>query len=105
MQHCTQQKDYYLDIVNSNSEISATELVVAINDLGIMLLENKQISTMYDQFSTFSRIALIDFIEDKAIYAAPGMKQFLHSDAINNKNGRSYSLVPKLPHAKILNGK
>ena len=71
-----------------------------------MLLENKQISTMYDQFSsTFSRIALIDFIEDKAIYAAPGMKQFLHSDAINNQNGRSYSLVPKLPHAKIFKWK
>tara|TARA_B100002051_G_C16729429_1_gene637330 strand:- start:298 stop:2316 length:2019 start_codon:yes stop_codon:yes gene_type:complete len=106
VQHCTQQKkDYYLDIVNSNSEISATELVVAINDLGIMLLENKQIFTMYDQFSAFSRIALIDFIEDKAIYAAPGMKQFLHTDAINNKNGRSYSLVPKLPHAKIFKWK
>ena len=96
VQHCTQQKDYYLDIVNSNSEISATELVVAINDLGIMLLENKQISTMYDQFSTFSRIARLILLKIK-LYMPPGMKQAPHSDAINNQNGRSYSQNVKAP--------
>lgn len=106
MQYCSEQvKDYYLDLVNSNSEIKAAGLVVAINDLGIMLLENKQISSMYDQFSVFSRIALIDFVDDKAIYAGPGMKQFLSSEAITNKDARFYSLIPKLPHTKIFKWK
>lgn len=106
VQHCSEQiKGYYLDLVKSNSEVKAVELVVAINDLGIMLLENNQISTMYDQFTAFSRIALIDFVDDKAIYAAPGMKQFLSQDASTSKNARFYSLVPKLPHAKIFKWK
>lgn len=106
VQHCSEQvKDYYLDLVKSSSEIKAVELVVAINDLGIMLLENSQISTMYDQFTAYSRIALIDFVDDKAIYAAPGMKQFLSQEASTSKNARFYTLVPKLPHAKIFKWK
>jgi ABC-type bacteriocin/lantibiotic exporter with double-glycine peptidase domain len=106
VQHCSEQvKDYYLDLVKSSSEIKAVELVVAINDLGIMLLENSQISTMYYQFTAYSRIALIDFVDDKAIYAAPGMKQFLSQEASTSKNARFYTLVPKLPHAKIFKWK
>ena len=106
VQYCSEQvKDYYFDIVKSNSVINAPELLVAINDLGIMIVEDKQISSMYDQFSVFSRIMLIDFVVDKALYAAPGMKQALASHVVNNKNARYYYLIPKLPHAKIFKWK